>query len=125
MLAALAEFQALVAGGFRLDARIDHTLIIQILKSFIRAYEKIQGHRRNPGFYLDEALGGVFMLIIIDFAPLPQRLRSALSRVQEMPTQPQSYLPHLVLKQVAQGLNQSQRHLGWQSANIMVRLYLG
>jgi uncharacterized protein (DUF885 family) len=85
ILAALAEFQTMDAGGFRLDARIDHTLIVQVLKSSIRSYERIQAHRRNPGGYLDETLGGVFLLIIKDFAPLSQRLRSALGRVREVP----------------------------------------
>ena len=84
-LATLAEFQAMDTAGFRLDAHIDHTLVVQILKSFIRSYEKIQGHRRNPGDYLDETLGGVFVLIIKEFAPLPQRLHSALGRVREIP----------------------------------------
>jgi len=85
ILAALAEFQTMDAGGFRLDAHIDHTLIVHILKSSIRSYERIQAHQRNPGGYLDETLGGVFLLIIKDFAPLSQRLRSALGRVREVP----------------------------------------
>jgi uncharacterized protein (DUF885 family) len=85
ILAALAEFQTMDASGFRLEARIDHTLIVHILKSSIRSYERIQAHRRNPGGYLDETLGGVFLLIIKDFAPLSQRLRSALGRVREIP----------------------------------------
>jgi uncharacterized protein (DUF885 family) len=82
---ALAGFEAMDAAGFRLAARIDHTLLVQILKSFVRQHEKIQGHRRNPSGYLDEALGGVFVLIIKEFAPLSQRLASALGRVREIP----------------------------------------
>ena len=52
-------------------------------RSDVRSYEKVQSHRRNPGLYLDEAMGGVFLLIMMEFAPLPQRLRSALGRVRE------------------------------------------
>ncbi len=82
---ALAGFQAIETAGFQLDARIDHTLVVQIIKSFIRSYEKVQDHRRNPGGYLDEALGGVFLLVMKEFAPLPQRLQSILGRVREIP----------------------------------------
>ncbi len=83
--AALEEFRGMDSSGFRLDARIDHTLVVQIFGSFIRNYEKVQPHLRNPGTYLDEPLGGVFSLIIREFAPLPERLRSALGRVRETP----------------------------------------
>ncbi len=47
--------------------------------------EKHQSHRRNPSGYLDEALGGVVLLLMKEFAPLPDRLRSALGRVKEVP----------------------------------------
>ncbi len=85
MLTALAEFQAMDTASFRLDACIDHTLIVQLLKSFIRLYERVQGHRRNPGDYLQEILSGVVVLIMKEFAPLPERLRSILGRVRETP----------------------------------------
>ncbi len=84
-LAALEEFQGMDAMDFSLDGRIDHTLVVQIFKSFVRNYEKVQSHLRNPGGYVEETTGGVFMLIIKDFAPLPERLRSALGRVREIP----------------------------------------
>ncbi len=82
---ALAGFEAMDTAGFRLPARIDHTLLVQILKSFVRGYEKVQSHLRNPSDYLDETLGGVFFLIIKEFAPLPERLASALARVRAIP----------------------------------------
>lgn len=83
--AALAEFEGMDVSGFHLPATIDHTLIVQILASFLRRFEKVQDHLRNPGAYLDEALSGVFFLVIKDFAPLPERLRSALGRLRETP----------------------------------------
>ncbi|MBN1139100.1 MAG: DUF885 domain-containing protein [Anaerolineae bacterium] len=85
LLAAQAEFQGMDTSGFSLDARIDHTLIVQIVKGFIRGHEKFQSYRRNPGGYLDEVLGGVVLLLLKEFAPLPERLRSALGRVREAP----------------------------------------
>ncbi|MCS7178170.1 MAG: DUF885 domain-containing protein [Anaerolineae bacterium] len=83
--AALAELRAMDLSDFRPDARIDHTLLTHLLASFVRSYEKFQGHLRHPGGYLEEPLEGVFLLILRDFAPLPERLRSALGRVQETP----------------------------------------
>jgi uncharacterized protein (DUF885 family) len=80
--AALVEMQAFDTAGFELDARIDHTLMSQILKTFIRDYEVVQPHRRNPAGYLEEILNGVFLLIVKEFAPLPDRLRSALGRIR-------------------------------------------
>ncbi|MCX7855833.1 MAG: DUF885 domain-containing protein, partial [Anaerolineae bacterium] len=58
--AALAELRAMDLSGFRPDARIDHALLTHILDSFVRSYEKFQGHLRAPGGYLEEPLGGIF-----------------------------------------------------------------
>jgi len=82
---ALSEMQAMDTSGFGLDAQIDQQLLVQILKQFVRQYEKLKGHLRNPGGYLDEAAAGVFLLLIKEFAPLPERLRSALGRVRAVP----------------------------------------
>ncbi|MFH1312516.1 MAG: DUF885 domain-containing protein [Candidatus Eisenbacteria bacterium] len=85
MLRALAEFEAMDTAGFELDASIDHTLVVQIIKSLIRDYKKVRSHRRNPGRYVDEVMSGVMLLILKEFAPLPERLKSVLGRVREVP----------------------------------------
>jgi uncharacterized protein (DUF885 family) len=85
MLSSLAEFEAFDTAGFGLDARIDHTLMVQIIKSSIRRYEKVEEHLRDPVHYLDQVMGGVFHLIMKEFAPLPERLRSVLGRLREAP----------------------------------------
>jgi uncharacterized protein (DUF885 family) len=85
MQKALAEFQALDTTEFGSDAQIDHTLVVQIIKAFLRQEQALRFPWRNPGGYLDEVLGGVFVLIMKEFAPLPERLRSALGRVREAP----------------------------------------
>jgi uncharacterized protein (DUF885 family) len=73
------------ASGFKLDAQIDHTLVVQIFESFVRGFDKHQGHRRNPGGYLDEGMGGIVLLLMKEFAPLAERLQSVLGRVREVP----------------------------------------
>jgi uncharacterized protein (DUF885 family) len=83
--AALAELQAMDPSSFRLEAQVDYQIILQIAKEMLRQFEKVQAHRRNPGTYLDEAMAGTFLLLMLEFAPLPQRLRSALGRVRHIP----------------------------------------
>lgn len=100
MVDALHEFRAMETENFSLAADIDHTLIVKILSSFVREYEKIQGHRRNPGGYLSEALGGIVTLLLKEFAPLPDRLESALGRTREVPRVLEEARLNLVADQV-------------------------
>jgi uncharacterized protein (DUF885 family) len=81
----LRQFEAMDAKSFERDARIDHTLIVQILKSFVRQYERVESHRRDPGYYIGEVMSGVFMLIMKEFAPLPDRLGSVVGRLRQAP----------------------------------------
>jgi uncharacterized protein (DUF885 family) len=98
--AALEEFQAMDSKGWSLDARIDHQLIVHISKQFVRGFEVLQAHRRNPGIYLDEAVGGVFLLLMIEFGPLPERLRSVLGRVRQVPRVLEEGRPNVVAAEV-------------------------
>ncbi len=81
----LAEFQGMDTSGLSLDADIDYTIAVQSLRYFIRDAEEVRSEYRDPGYYLNVALGGVFLLIIKDFAPLPERLQSVLGRLREVP----------------------------------------
>lgn len=85
LLEAQAEFGAMATTGVSLDAQIDHRLIMQMIRQFVVEYEKLRTHVRSPGGYLDEAMGGAFLLLMMEFAPLPDRLRSVLGRVREVP----------------------------------------
>ncbi|MBC7220268.1 DUF885 domain-containing protein [Candidatus Bipolaricaulota bacterium] len=82
---ALAQLAAFDPAGWSLDARIDRTLMIQFAKSFLRDFEKLRGHERSPGMYTSECLGGVFLLLMRNFAPWPVRLRAVLGRLREVP----------------------------------------
>jgi uncharacterized protein (DUF885 family) len=81
----LDELGTLGLEDFDLDTRIDHTLITRIIESAVRRYERIRSYRRDPGEYINEAMTGVFILIMKEFAPLPDRLRSVLGRVNDLP----------------------------------------
>jgi len=82
---AVKEFGDLDTGQFDVDAKIDHRLMLQLAKSILRRLEKFQDHIRNPGTYCDECLGGVFLLLVRDFAPLGERLEKALGRLRAIP----------------------------------------
>lgn len=100
ILTAVEEFASMDATDFSPDAHIDYTLVKQIFESFIRQHEKVEDHLRDPGSYLGQVMGGVFMLIIKDFAPLPERLRSALGRMREIPRVLQEGRRNLVVERV-------------------------
>lgn len=85
LVESLREFAGMDISGFSDDAEVDHILIVQIIKSLIRQYEKVREHRRDPRDYVGEAMNGVFILIMKEFAPLPERLQSALGRMAEIP----------------------------------------
>jgi uncharacterized protein (DUF885 family) len=81
----LDEIEAMDIEGWSDAEQIDRILTIQLMKQLVRGFEKIEAHRRDPGQALNAATGGVMLLIIKDFAPLEERLRSALGRVREVP----------------------------------------
>lgn len=73
------------SGGWSLNAQIDRTLMAQIIKSWIRGYDKIRTVYRDPGEVMNECLSGVYFLILRDFAPLPERMKSILGRLRATP----------------------------------------
>jgi uncharacterized protein (DUF885 family) len=73
------------AQTWSIDAQIDRILIVHILKDVIRQLDHIRFEHRNPGAVVDTCINGVYLLIIRDFAPLPERMKSILARVQKIP----------------------------------------
>ncbi len=84
---ALEELTRIDAASFSLDGHIDHTIAVKMVKLLLLEYEheRLQSYLRSPGFYLEEAMEGLFGLLVKEFAPLPERLRSALGRLRELP----------------------------------------
>jgi uncharacterized protein (DUF885 family) len=81
----LDKFAAYDDRGWSLDAQIDRTLSVQVVKRFLRDFEKLRTFQRNPGGAVDECLGGVYGLVLRDFAPLPERMKSILGRLRATP----------------------------------------
>jgi uncharacterized protein (DUF885 family) len=82
---ALRELEVLSPEELSPEAGIDREVLLGIVRSFLRDFKKLRGFARDPGTYSGECLGGVFSLIVRDFAPLPERLKSVLGRLREVP----------------------------------------
>jgi uncharacterized protein (DUF885 family) len=82
---ALEELEAVSVEELQPTARIDHTLMTHMVRSVKREYDALRGYERSPGMYSGECLGGIFMLLVKDFAPLPVRMKSILGRLQQVP----------------------------------------
>ena len=81
----LETFQSYSSQSWTLDAQIDRTLTIQILKQFIRGFDRLRMLQRDPSSGSNVCLGGVYGLILREFAPLPERMKSILGRLRETP----------------------------------------
>jgi hypothetical protein len=68
-----------------LDARIDHALTTRVLGQFVRGFDEIRGVERDPGAAPSEVMQGVYFLVLHDFAPLPERMKSILARLRASP----------------------------------------
>jgi uncharacterized protein (DUF885 family) len=79
------RFQALDTQGWSLDAKIDRKLSVQVIKQFIRGFDKTRTLQRDPGVGPGECLGGVYGLVVREFAPLPERMKSVLGRLRATP----------------------------------------
>ena len=85
MLGALARFDTTDTAGFSTDAEIDHKIVMQLTRSLLRRHERTRDHQRSPSLYVYQIMTGIFQLILKEFAPLPDRLRSAQKRLEATP----------------------------------------
>jgi uncharacterized protein (DUF885 family) len=51
----------------------------------ILEYEKVRFFEKNPGFYLDEVVWGLFFLMTREFAPPEERAKNLLARLKKVP----------------------------------------
>ena len=78
-------FEKMDSSAFDTEAAIDHILAVQALRYFVRDAEIWRAEYRDPDYYLNIAFGGVFLLIMKDFAPMPERLKSVFNRTRQIP----------------------------------------
>ena len=65
--------------------RADYDIFENHLRGRLLDIEEVRGWERNPGTYLTFASSAVYQLINRDFAPLEQRMRSAVARMARVP----------------------------------------
>ncbi len=81
----LADLEALPLGDASVDARIDAVVLRTALRGAILWYEDLREYRARPATYVRAALSGCHLLLARDYAPLPDRARSLLSRLKQVP----------------------------------------
>jgi Bacterial protein of unknown function (DUF885) len=83
--AALGQFQAIPAKGLTPLERDDREVLVGTIKGTLLDDETIQYWRHDPDRYSRAATGAIYALVERDFAPLEERLKSAIAREQQIP----------------------------------------
>ena len=81
----LAELDAVDAGKLSRENQVDAAILRNQLRSDIWGIETLQGWAWDPQAYSGLAGGAIYNLMAREFAPMPQRLRSAAARMEKIP----------------------------------------
>jgi uncharacterized protein (DUF885 family) len=81
----LRRLEAIDSRSLSVEDRPDHELLRRRILWELVSIEELQSWRRSPAGYLGTIGGGCNGLIIRDFAPLAERARSVISRLQQAP----------------------------------------
>jgi uncharacterized protein (DUF885 family) len=81
----LAQLDSLDTLKLSLDDRIDRELLVSNLKMELFWLDRIRLLERNPFFYSDECIGGVYYVLLRNFAPLPVRALRVAERLEDVP----------------------------------------
>jgi uncharacterized protein (DUF885 family) len=83
--ALLTEVEAIERSTLRGPAYHDHRLLEYALRAELLELEEERAWQKNPMFYNGEIAGGAASLVDRDFAPLPERLRALIARLDAIP----------------------------------------
>jgi len=81
----LTALREMDTASFDLDAQVDHAIVETILRRSVYDFENRRPHIINPASYIQVALYAPFMLTMREFAPMPERLKSAAGRLNYVP----------------------------------------
>ena len=81
----LRRLEAMDAGSLAAEEQPEHELLRRRIMWELVDIEELTSWRRSPGGYLGTIGGACNGLIIRDFAPLPERARSLISRLRQVP----------------------------------------
>ena len=65
--------------------RIDYKLIKSNVDIALLDLKRIRWHKRSPVLYVQEAIDGIYLLMVSEHAPLSERLMSILGRMKQVP----------------------------------------
>lgn len=80
----LGEFTGFSGADLSLDNQIDLKLVRALLTEWVEDFDR-KLHTQNPGDGPDTAVGGIYVLLTREFAPLPVRLQAILARLEQVP----------------------------------------
>ena len=81
----LGELDAIDVSKLSRENQIDAAILRNQLRGDIWGMETLQGWAWDPQMYSGLAGGAIYNLMARDFAPMPQRLKSATARMQKIP----------------------------------------
>ncbi|MEZ5360189.1 MAG: DUF885 domain-containing protein [Candidatus Zixiibacteriota bacterium] len=67
------------------DARIDHKLLVGNCETAVLRLWGIRNQDKNPNVYIDEAVGGIYAILLSDYAPMSRRLDDIIGRMKRLP----------------------------------------
>jgi len=82
----LADLGALKPSDLSRDEQIDRALLEHRLNAALWKQDQLQEWAWNPLIYSGQAGGSIYSLMARNFAPLPDRLKSATARLEKLPT---------------------------------------
>jgi uncharacterized protein (DUF885 family) len=81
----LSEVEALDPASLRGPAQYDHRLLDHALRAELLELEEVRSWQRNPMLYNDEIATGLATLVDRELAPLAQRMRALIARMDAIP----------------------------------------
>lgn len=82
----LTELDAIDTTRLSRENQVDALILRNQLRSDLWGMETFQGWARDPQVYTGLAGGAIYNLMAREFAPMPQRLKSATARMEQLPT---------------------------------------
>ncbi|MEO6264769.1 MAG: DUF885 domain-containing protein [Luteimonas sp.] len=81
----LAELDAMTAGKLSRENQVDAAILRNQLRSDIWGLDTLQSWAWDPQVYSGLAGGAIYNLMAREFAPMPQRLKTATARMEKIP----------------------------------------
>ncbi|UCC43734.1 MAG: DUF885 domain-containing protein [Candidatus Zixiibacteriota bacterium] len=85
----LKQFEQVLYGyrkaQFSQQQKIDYKLIKSNVDIALQDLDKIKWHRKLPQLYIDEAVDGIFTLMVSRHAPMSEKIHSILGRMRQVP----------------------------------------